>query len=204
MGLRIRPAIPADAEAIARLHLASYRAAYHGLIPAGVLSSLRSEDREQRWQAALNDPRRRTLLAEDDDAGPALIGFAEVGPSRDDDADAGTGELMALHVTHAHWRHGLGRTLNGLAIATLASRGLRTATLWVLTGNSRARAFYEAMGWHRDGSVRELEVWGIQVTEVRYRSVCGLGQEEVRWLLAGAQSRGWPAECTCPPLRPSA
>jgi RimJ/RimL family protein N-acetyltransferase len=172
MGLRIRLAIPADAEAIARLHLASYRAAYHGLIPAGILSSLRSEDEEQRWQAALHDPRRRTLVAEDDDAGPALIGFAEVGPSRDDDADAGTGELIALHVTQAHWRHGLGRTLNGLAIATLASQDFWTATLWVLTGNSRARAFYEAMGWHHDGSARELEASGNQIAEVRYRSVC--------------------------------
>jgi RimJ/RimL family protein N-acetyltransferase len=172
MALRIRPASPADAQAIASLHLASYRAAYHGLIPAGILSSLRSEDEEQRWQAALQDPRRRTLVAADDDAGSALIGFAEVGPSRDDDADAGTGELIALHVTQAHWRHGLGRTLIGMAVATLAAQDFRTATLWVLTGNSRARDFYEAMSWHHDGSAREVEVSGFQIAEVRYRSVC--------------------------------
>jgi RimJ/RimL family protein N-acetyltransferase len=177
MGLQIRPAAPADAREIARLHLASYRAAYQDLIPAEVLSSLRGEDREQRWQASLNDPRRRTLIAEDDDAVPALIGFAEVGPSRDDDAGAGTAELMALHVTQARWRWGVGRTLNRLAIAALAAQGFQAVTLWVLTGNSRARAFYEAVGWNHDGTARDLHVWGIQVAEVRYHAAC-LGQEK--------------------------
>ncbi len=177
MGLQIRPAAPADAEAIARLHLASYRAAYQGLIPAGVLSSLRGEDRERRWRASLNDPQRRTLIAEDDGAVPALIGFAEVGPSRDDDADAGTGELMALHVTQARWRWGVGRALNRFAIAALAAQGFQAVTLWVLTGNSRARAFYEAMGWNHDVIARELFVYGIQIAEVRYHAAC-MGREE--------------------------
>ncbi len=185
MGLQIRPAGAADADAIARLHLASYRAAYQGLIPAGILSSLRSEDRKRRWQASLNDPRRCTLIAEDDDAGPALLGFAEVGPSRDDDAEAGTGELMALHVTQTRWRHGVGRALTCIAVAMLGDRGFQAATLWVLAGNSRARAFYEAMGWHLDGTAREHLAWeSIQVTEVRYHTSC-LAREEramVSWL----------------------
>ena len=125
MGLQIRSATPADAEAIAELHLASYRAAYQGLLPAAVLASLRAEDREQRWQASLNDPQRHTLIAADGEAGPALLGFAEVGPSRDDDAGAGTGELIALHVAQAQWRRGLGRTLTRMAMATLAADGFR-------------------------------------------------------------------------------
>lgn len=172
MGLRIRPAIPADAGAIATLHLVSYRAAYQGLLPAGVLSSLSAGDRRRRWQASLNDPRRRTLVAWDDDAAPALIGFAEVGPSRDDDAGAATGELMTLHVTQSRWRRGVGRALHGEAVATLAAHGFQTATLWVLAGNKKARAFYEAMGWNHDGTARDHAVRGIQVAEVRYLAVC--------------------------------
>ena len=179
MGLYIRPAAAPDAVAIARLHLASYRAAYQGLIPAAVLSGLRSEDRERRWQTSLDDPRRRTLIAEDDETGRALLGFAEVGPSRDDDAEAGTGELMALHVTQARWRQGVGRTLTSLAVATLAARGFQAATLWVLAGNSTARAFYEAMGWNHDGTAREQLSWGsIRVAEVRYHTACPAREEE--------------------------
>ena len=171
MTLRIRPATRADADAIAALHLASYRAAYEGLLPAEVLSSLRAEDRRRRWHVSLNDPQRRTLIAQAGDGAPAVIGFAEVGPSRDDDAGAGTGELMALHVMQSRWRQGSGRALHDTAVTTLATLGFQVATLWVLTGNSRARAFYEAMGWSDDGTARVHLAWGIQVPEVRYRTV---------------------------------
>jgi RimJ/RimL family protein N-acetyltransferase len=168
MAPRIRSATSTDADAIAALHLASYRAAYEGLIPADVLSSLRTDDRQRRWHISLNNPQRKTLIGHDADDTPAIIGFAEVGPSRDDDAVAGTGELMALHVMQSRWRQGVGRALHDAAIATLAERGFQVATLWVVTGNSRARAFYEAMGWNHDGTAREHLAWGIQVPEVRY------------------------------------
>jgi RimJ/RimL family protein N-acetyltransferase len=171
MALRIRPATREDADAIAALHLASYRAAYEGLLPVEVLSSLRAEDRRRRWRVSLNDPQRRTLIAQDTDDTAAVIGFAEVGPSRDDDAEVETGELMALHVTQSRWRHGAGRALHDTAVTTLATQGFQAVTLWVLTGNSRARAFYEAMGWNDDGTAREHLAWGIQVPEVRYRIV---------------------------------
>lgn len=171
MGLRIRPATPADADAIAALHLASYRAAYEGLLPAEVLSGLSAEDRRRRWQVSLNDPRRRTLIAQDHDGAPVLIGFAEIGPSRDEDGGAATGELMALHVTQSRWRHGVGRALHDTAVAALAAQGFQVMTLWVLTRNSRARAFYQAMGWNHDGTAREHLALGIQVPEVRYRAV---------------------------------
>ena len=48
-------------------------------------------------------------------------------------------------------REGVGRMLHAHATAALASRGFSTATLWVLTGNAPARAFYAAMGWSADG-----------------------------------------------------
>ena len=39
----------------------------------------------------------------------------------------------------------------------------------MLTGNARARRFYEIAGWVADGSERTGEVFGITVPEVRYR-----------------------------------
>jgi RimJ/RimL family protein N-acetyltransferase len=176
MALRIRPASLADAAAIARLHLASYQAAYQEFLPAKFFSRLSAEDRKRRWQGSLNDPRRRVLVAEDDDP-PGLIGFAEVGPSRDDEARTGTGELMALHVMQPRWRQGVGRMLHDGAVATLADQSFQAATLWVLTANRRARAFYEAMGWYHDGIARQHLVRRIEVAEVRYRIQCR-GSEE--------------------------
>ena len=78
---------------------------------------------------------------------------------------------MALHVRQSRWRQGAGRALHDTAVATLTARGFQVVTLWVLTGNDRARAFYEAMGWNHDGTARDHVAWGIQVPEVRYRTV---------------------------------
>jgi RimJ/RimL family protein N-acetyltransferase len=39
----------------------------------------------------------------------------------------------------------------------------------VLADNPRARRFYERSGWQRDGTTRPIEIFGIEVTEVRYR-----------------------------------
>jgi len=121
--LQIHPATRADAEAIARRTWLPTGPAYAGLIPAGVLAGLRAEDRLRRWQVSLSDPQRQTLIARDEDDGPALTGFAAAAPSQDDDAAAGTGELMARHVIQSHWRRGAGRVLHDAAVATPAARG---------------------------------------------------------------------------------
>jgi hypothetical protein len=39
----------------------------------------------------------------------------------------------------------------------------------VLDTNSRARRFYEAAGWHRDGAVKQDARRGFVLNEVRYR-----------------------------------
>lgn len=166
----IRAAVPRDAGRIARLHLASYRAAYRDVLPASFLAGLTLADRERRWRASLRNPARRTLLTLIDNAAPRLIAFAEVGRCRDDDVTgARTGELIALHVAEDCWHRGVGRVLHSRAVRVLRERGFTAATLWVLTGNERARAFYAAMGWAPDGHGRDLLVNGACIPEVRYR-----------------------------------
>jgi hypothetical protein len=47
--------------------------------------------------------------------------------------------------------------------------GFAETVLWVLTGNARARPFYDNAGWVADGGERTTEVFGVTVPEVRYR-----------------------------------
>jgi len=49
-------------------------------------------------------------------------------------------------------------------------RRFRRATLWVLAGNARARAFYETVGWNADGHERHRMLRGTDVHEVRYQT----------------------------------
>ena len=47
--------------------------------------------------------------------------------------------------------------------------GFTDVTLWVLTGNARARRFYERCGWHTDGRTQQDHRRGVVLDEVGYR-----------------------------------
>jgi RimJ/RimL family protein N-acetyltransferase len=52
----------------------------------------------------------------------------------------------------AWWSAGLGRALTDAALAELRAVGYRRVVLWTLTGNARARRFYDKAGFAPDGA----------------------------------------------------
>jgi GNAT superfamily N-acetyltransferase len=161
----VRPARIPDAPAMGRVVVRAWQVAYRGHMPDDYLDGLRAEDRAAYWEQALRreDLRGTILVAERDGA---VVGFAAVGPSPD---PQGAGELFAINLDPDHWGTGTGRALLGGAQAELARLGFGETVLWVLTGNARARRFYEIAGWVVDGTERTAEVFGVTVPEVRYR-----------------------------------
>lgn len=85
------------------------------------------------------------------------------------DAKDGTGEVAAIYARQHAWGTGVGRLLMEQGLDRLARRGFTEGTLWVLETNDRARRFYAAGGWTIDDRVKEVEMGGTAVTEVRYR-----------------------------------
>jgi ribosomal protein S18 acetylase RimI-like enzyme len=59
------------------------------------------------------------------------------------------------------------------AVGDLRSRGFRTATLWVLESNDRARRFYELAGWKPDGTTASERIDCALLPTVRYRTDLG-------------------------------
>lgn len=165
----IRAAVATDAEAIARVHVRSWQAAYQGLMPQAHLDGLNVDHRQQVWRAILAEtgwPRAGALVA---DAGDGVVGFAHVCPTRDDDRDpTSVGEVTSIYVLSDAWRAGVGRALLAAGVASLAEAGFAEATLWVLDTNDRARRFYAASGWRPDGAVKDDDLRGFPLTEVRY------------------------------------
>ena len=153
--MELRPALPADALAVARVHVRAWQAGYRGLLPAGYLDSLRAEDRVARYTFGRADGPRTTVAV---DAG-ALVGFATIHGA----------ELCALHVDPEAWGRGVGRALIAQARADLAAAGIAEAHVWVLVGNARAERFYARDGWTTDGTRRSDTVWGTAVDELAYR-----------------------------------
>lgn len=164
--MNIRRATGEDAAALARLHVASWRAAYRGLVPDAYLDGLDPDQRTQRFRESLDRNAEETYLAE---GGGKILGFLTLGPCRDSDLDPQTtGEIWGIYLAPEHWREGAGTALCRFGEALLQSRGLRTVTLWVLAGNPRARRFYEAMGFAADGGSTTAHL-GAPLEAVRYR-----------------------------------
>jgi GNAT superfamily N-acetyltransferase len=161
----LRPAVPDDAMAVARVHVRAWQIAYRGLMPDDYLDGLRAEDRAQRYDFSDGDAARpRTLVAIEADS---ILGFATVSPARDEDV-TGHGELCALYVEPDCWGRGIGRALASGARSELSRLGFTQAVLWVVAGNARAQQFYRADGWTPDGRHRPRQVWSVTVDTVRY------------------------------------
>jgi ribosomal protein S18 acetylase RimI-like enzyme len=163
----VRRAVPADAHAIAAVHVASWQAGYAHVFPAEFLSSLSASAREPRWRTALSDAEELIFVAEDSGE---VVGFASAAASRDEDAhDRSVGELHTIYVRADYWDTVAGSRLHDAAVDALQKAGFREATLWVLDSNTRARRFYERHAWTPDGAVKHDERGGTPIVEVRYR-----------------------------------
>jgi ribosomal protein S18 acetylase RimI-like enzyme len=165
--ITIRTATPADAAAISRVHVASWQEAYAGIVPIDYLTALDPGEREQRWTEQLTSGPRdgvRTWVA---DNGTTVLGFASVGPARDEDADRGQEEIYSIYLDPAMWGKGLARDLMRTVLGAVT--GTTPLSLWVLADNERARHFYRRHGFSPDGAERLDEIGGAKLLEVRYR-----------------------------------
>jgi ribosomal protein S18 acetylase RimI-like enzyme len=138
----IRSATLMDAPAIARVHVASWRSTYHGVLPDEFLDSLSEENYEERWKRVIA-PTSKVYVAEDD--GGDLVGFASGGRERAGEKGY-EGELYAIYVEDAAQRRGFGRELVRAMVGGLRELGLADMLIWVLRDNQPARDFYERLG----------------------------------------------------------
>jgi ribosomal protein S18 acetylase RimI-like enzyme len=134
-----------------------------------VLDGISVAARSDRWRGRLEaglGAAERVLLAEVDGG---VRGFVSTGPSRDEDADPTVHEIQAMYVDPKLVGRGIGAALMREALGSMADRGAKSITLWVLEANSRARQFYERFGFAADGGATFDE--RLKARELRYRRV---------------------------------
>lgn len=153
----LRTAVPTDAVACAAMHAACWREAYGPYVDAALLEERLADT--GRWIAAwtkhLADGPPRVLAQ----AGGEVVGFAVVGPGRDDDGPTAQ-ELYAIYTRAARWGTGLGQAL------WEAVRPDDPCSLWVLEANARAQGFYRRNGFVPDGAREHyagLDAWEIRM-----------------------------------------
>ena len=162
----IRPAAPSDVDAMATLHVRSWQSAYRGQMPDAHLDTLDASKRAVMWSKAIVQPTTLVLVAIADET---LVGFCSLLPSRDVDATPAVGEIAAIYVEPTFWRSGFGSSLVEAVVESARARNFTELTLWVLTSNASARAFYEARGFKTDGHTKTDERSGFPLHETRYR-----------------------------------
>ena len=161
--MHIRRAQPGEGAAVSAVRVASWRAAYQGLMPDEILAGMEVDGTQ--WEEAIMSPTPQTsLLVVDDESG--IQGFSVVGPDRDGVDD--TGEIVAIYLNPDVWDRGYGWALMEHSVAEMRTHGFRRAVLWVLATNDRARRFYETAAWIADGGEKVQEWQGHALPHVRY------------------------------------
>lgn len=160
--MSVRRAEPGDAVAVAEVHTRTWQAAYEHVFGAERLAGIDPGRRSAAWRRAIEGGEDVFVW----EAGGRLVAFVSTGPSRDLED---VGELYAIYALPEAWGSGAAPALMRAAVDALRAAGFREAILWVLDDNPRARRFYEREGWSPDGAVKEDDLLGVRVAEVRYR-----------------------------------
>lgn len=165
--IRIRKARPADAAAIAAIHVETWRGTYPGLLPEAYLAGLSLPRIAASYQRGLLERREGSAMfvaiAEPELGGgpPQVVGFASGARARR--PALAQGEIETLYLLEDWRERGVGRRLMRATAAHLAAIGCRSAMLWVLSGNP-ARWFYQHLGGRLVGTGM-VRVGGVSVPQ---------------------------------------
>lgn len=141
----IRDAQMTDMEAVARVHIASWRTTYTGMIDDSVFDEMeinldgRIDARHQQF--GRHDVHTLVMTSPQGH----IVGFADVGLAADGDASSENGELYSIYVLKGWQGLGGGRSLVRAGVAWLAGKHFKTMTVRVLQANA-SRAFYQHLG----------------------------------------------------------
>ncbi len=164
MKIVYRRATLEDALWVARVHCASWRTTYPGLIPPAVIEAWANVDiRTDGWRRIITERPETLWLAVGDNE---VVGFADGGVAREPN-DGMAGQLFGIYLLATAQRGGIGRALVSRVFSDLRKAGLGNARVEVLKGNLPAIRFYESLGAR---FVREapFEMMGESMIELVY------------------------------------
>ncbi|MEP4313452.1 MAG: GNAT family N-acetyltransferase, partial [Anderseniella sp.] len=131
-----------DADAVARVHAASWKATYRGILPDTYLDTEVDGERAGYWRAALTST-RYPIVKLACEAG-TVVGLIAL---HDDPEDEGYDfTIEHLHLLPERKGGGLGRMLMKEAAMAARAGGADNICLWVFEDNSAAIGFYERLG----------------------------------------------------------
>ncbi len=151
MSVKIRPAVEADLEQIARVNHESWQHVCQGRVEQRYLDAFTLGQCLSNWQSRFEQLKAKSEMLLVAERNSLITGFCYHGPNRDNDACAPpTGQIYLLYLSTDAIGTGTGTALFKAALLELSANGFEQATLWVLVLNERARQFYSRHGFSPD------------------------------------------------------
>jgi ribosomal protein S18 acetylase RimI-like enzyme len=141
--IRIRPAVPNDAEAIANVMITAMRSAFEGIVPD---RCLQWPDSAADWKQAITADFGTGIFLDVAQISGGLIVAYAMG-SRITDDPLYPGELLQLNVLPGYQRQGIGALLVLHVARRLAEQNIHSLRVKVMRVNPY-RIFYERLGAH--------------------------------------------------------
>ncbi|MFF2089247.1 GNAT family N-acetyltransferase [Paenibacillus sp. NPDC058174] len=158
--IQISKAVLADAAAIARVHVDSWKTTYANIIPDEYLKAQSYEQRERLWMEVI--PKNIVFVAANEEG--SIVGFADGGSERSGNYPQFDGQLNAIYVLQAYQGQGLGKRLVQSVVHELKQNGMKSMLVHVLEANP-SRTFYEGLGGKLVDSF-EVDFAGEKLTEL--------------------------------------
>jgi GNAT superfamily N-acetyltransferase len=168
--IKLRLPTIADVPELARMHVASWRETYRGVIADESLDAITPEGFEKfhlrnfapaAEGGGIADPKRVFWVAVERADESRIVGFSRAGPCRAqsprgdvlpaDVQDRFTAELYAIYLRPEYFGSGVGRMLLAPVLDGLRERGHTSLCVWALTENEIGRRFYERLGGKLEG-----------------------------------------------------
>jgi ribosomal protein S18 acetylase RimI-like enzyme len=162
MTFTIRRATPADIGDISKVHIASWKTTYQGIVPQEYLDALDVAARAQRWEEEFARGDSHIFVAQD--AG-TICGFISGGPLREPIGNCDV-EIYAIYVLADAQRYGIGRTLMRALAMVFAEGGFAHPAVWVLAENP-SRHFYAHLG-AKPIMEKQIQIGGADLMEIAY------------------------------------
>jgi ribosomal protein S18 acetylase RimI-like enzyme len=155
---RVRPVELSDTEIVARIHVESWKVAYHGLMPSEVLDDLTVQQHYKIWKNHIMKGRRGLVLEREQ----GVEGFCMYGPSKNREH----GEIYAIHLDPSVWKLGGGSELYCETTSALREMGFSDIEVRVLEGNEIACGFYRKHGLTSNGTIHNVRVAGLDLPHI--------------------------------------
>ena len=159
--VNFREASVADCEAVAKVHVRSWRESFAGLVPQSFLDKMSIEKRAKAFEKGFSAESYKMFVAE---TPHGIVGFADFGEPRENIGYEA--ELYAIYLLPEFQRKGIGERLFYLGVENFIRSGKNSMYLFALEV-SPYKSFYEKMGGRIVGRKR-IEIEGAPYDEVIY------------------------------------